>query len=295
VAGASAQRVTVEGVSISHPEREFYPGDGVTKLELARYYAAVAPRMVPHVRGRPLTLVRCGKSIADCAFMRHVRAWRHWPALRVVAVPEQKKVGEYLVADDAAALVSLLQMDVLEVHTWNSTDAYLEQPDRIVIDLDPDERLPWEVIATAAQLVRQRLAEAGLRSWVKTTGGKGLHVVAPLVPRADWDECLSFARSFVQQLERAAPRAFTTTVSKAARPGKILLDYLRNARANSSVAAFSVRARPGAPVSAPLAWPELESARQPQFDVRTILARLSQQRVDPWRDYFRARQELPRR
>jgi bifunctional non-homologous end joining protein LigD len=294
VARASGhKRVGVAGVSISHPERVFFPGEGVTKLELARYYEAVAPWMVPHVRGRPLTLVRCAETIADCAYMRHLRAWRHWPALRVVEVPEQKKVGEYMVADNAAALVSLLQMDVLEVHTWNSTDAHLEAPDRIVIDLDPDERLPWPVVVTAAQLVRLRLEERGLRSWVKTTGGKGLHVVAPLVPRADWDACLTFARDFGRELEKAEPRAFSASVAKAARAGKIFVDYLRNGRGNSSVAAYSVRARQGAPVSAPLTWEELEGRRRPVFDVRTMLTRLRAQAVDPWRDYFETRQWLP--
>jgi bifunctional non-homologous end joining protein LigD len=298
-AAAARSRVELAGVSISHPERLLFPrderGDGVTKLELARYYEAVAPAMVPHVRGRPLTLVRCAESIADCAFMRHLRAWRHWPALRVVHVPEQKKVGEYMVADSAAALVSLAQMDVVEVHTWNTTDAHLEEPDRVVIDLDPDEQLPWPVVATAAQLVRQRLLALGLRSWVKTTGGKGLHVVAPLVPRAGWDECLRFTRDFAQALERAMPQAFTTSVVKRTRSGKILLDYLRNGRGNSSVAAYSVRARPGAPVSVPIAWAELEPEAPPRFDVRSIRARLATQRRDPWRDYFRTRQELPRR
>lgn len=287
------QRSEVAGVSISHPARVFYPSDGITKLELAQYFEMAGPWMVPHVKGRPLTLVRCPASIEKCAFMRHLRAWRHWPALRIIKVPEQRKVGEYLVADNTAALVSLLQMDIIEIHTWNSTDSELEFPNRVVFDLDPDESLRWTAVVKAARQVRELLQAHGLTSWVKTTGGKGLHVVVPLAPTATWSACLAFTRSVAQELARDNPRVFTASVAKAARAGKIFVDYLRNGRGNSSVSAFSPRARPGAPVSVPLDWDELEP-RRTEFTLRTVIDRLKRQRRDPWLAYFHHQQRLPK-
>jgi bifunctional non-homologous end joining protein LigD len=287
------ERLTIAGVSISHPERVFFPADGITKVDVARYYEAVADWIVPHVQGRPLTLVRCAESIEDCVYMRHLKVWRHWPALRVLHIPEQRKLGEYLVADDTPGLVSLAQMDILELHTWNVTAPHLEHPDRIVIDLDPGPGVTWRAVADTAQLVRQALLRYDLRSWVKTTGGLGLHVVAPLDASAAWDACLTFTRQLAHELERARPALLTSKLAKAARVGKIFIDYLRNNRGNSSVAAYSVRARPGAPVSVPLAWAELGGER-PHFTLRTLPARLARLgRRDPWAAYFRRRQALP--
>jgi bifunctional non-homologous end joining protein LigD len=287
-----AARVTVAGVGVSHPDRVFFPKDGITKVELARYYATVAEWMLPHVRGRPLTLVRCPENIEQCAYMRHLKAWRHWPALRIIDIVERHKVGEYLVADSAAALVSLVQMDILEVHTWNVTAGELERPDRFVIDLDPDAAVAWQTVVDAAGFVREALAAIGLAGWVKTTGGKGLHIVVPLVPRASWDDCLSFTRAFARGLERARPELFTASMGKALRRNKIFVDYLRNNRGNSSVAAFSVRARDGAPVSVPLSWDELGSPLPP-LTVRTVPDRLAGLARDPWSGYDEIRQHLP--
>jgi bifunctional non-homologous end joining protein LigD len=279
-------RVDVAGVSISHPRRVLFPADEITKLDLARYYEAMAPAMLPHVAGRPLTLVRCAESIADCVYMRHTRAWKHWPALRIIRVPERKKTGEYFVADSAAALVSLMQMDIIEIHTWNSTAGHLEQPDRVVFDLDPGEGVSWRRLADGARLLRDTLEALGLKSWLKTTGGIGLHVVVPLVPAAGWPECLQLTRTIAMHLAAKYPDAFTASVAKPLRRGRIYLDYLRNNRGNSSVAAFSVRAHDGAPVSVPIGWDEL--ARRPRFTMRNVL-----DRRDPWRGYWRARQTLP--
>jgi bifunctional non-homologous end joining protein LigD len=247
--------------------------------------------MLPHVQGRPLTLVRCPESIEACAYMRHLKAWRHWPALRVLPIPEQRKVGEYLVADNAAALVSLVQMDILELHTWNATAPQIEECDRIVIDLDPGPDVAWSTVVDGAQRVRAALAAEGLESWVKTTGGVGLHVVAPLRPGASWEACLGFTRALAHQLERADPGRFTASMVRARRAGRIFVDYLRNNRGNSSVAAFSARAREGAPVSTPLDWAEL--GRRRVFTIRTVLARLGRLRSDPWAGYFERHQTLP--
>jgi bifunctional non-homologous end joining protein LigD len=286
-------------VGISHPDRRLYPDPPITKLDLARYYERVADWMVPHVKDRPLTLVRCpegltGDGRTECFYMKHSKLWAPEP-LRRVRIREKTKTGEYLIADSAAALVGLVQMGVLEVHTWNSRCATVEQPDRIVIDIDPGAEVPWTSVVTAARLVRDVLAIMDLRSFVKTTGGRGLHVVVPLVPDADWARCLDFARALGEALVRRDPDTYTIAFAKAGREDKILIDYLRNNRTNTSVAAYSTRARPHAPVSVPLAWNELSASKTPErFTAATVPARLARLTRDPWRDYWTTRQKLPR-
>jgi bifunctional non-homologous end joining protein LigD len=259
---------------------------------LAAYLEAVADHLLPHVAGRPLTLVRCREGLeGPCEFMRHVR--RDTPrALRRVRIPEKTKLGEYLVADDLAGLLALVELDVVEIHTWNARVPDVERPDRLVVDLDPGPAVPWPEVIRGARAVRRALAALGLASWVKNTGGAGLHVVVPIAPARGWDECLAFARDLCEALA-ARDDAVTTAIPKAGRERKILLDYLRNNRTNTSIAAFSPRARPGLPVSTPLAWDEL-SARVPpdHYTTETVLRRLARLRADPWRNYFRCRQEL---
>jgi bifunctional non-homologous end joining protein LigD len=257
--------------------------------------------MLPHVVDRPLTLVRCPGGAPDaasrdagCFYMKHSKLWAP-PALRRVRIREKTKVGEYLIADSPAALVSLVQMGVLEVHTWNSRCARVEQPDRIVIDIDPGRRVPWASVVESARVVRDLLRVLELESFVKTTGGRGLHVVVPIEPRDDWSTCLAFARSLAEALVRRDADRYTTNFSKSGRDNKMLIDYLRNNRTNTSVAAFSTRARPGAPVSAPLAWSELTASKRPdRFTVSTIVSRLTRARSDPWRAYATTKQRLPR-
>ncbi len=287
----------VLGIAISNPDRVLAPTP-LTKLDLARYYEAIASEMLPHVEGRPLTLLRWEEGASETekggVFMRHRKAWGP-DALRRVSIREKTKTGEYLVADTPAALVALAQMDVLEVHTWNSRADDVEHPDRLVFDLDPAEDVPFGDVVKAAHVVRERLADLGVVSFPKTTGAKGLHVVAPLVPSADVSACLAFARAFAGLLAREDPKRFTTAMAKAARPGKIFVDYLRNNRTNTSVAAFSTRARPGAPVSVPLAWAEVDRKLRPsRFTPRVVLARVREM-PDPWDAYFRTAQHLPRR
>lgn len=285
----------IAGVRLSHPERVLSPLPA-TKLELARFYEAIAEHIVPHVAARPLTLLRWAperQGEKGGVFLRHGKAWGP-EVLRRVRIPELQKVGEYLVADDLAGVVGLVQMDILEIHTWNSTTHDLERPDRIVFDLDPDLRVPWADVVTAAHDLRALLRELGLQSWVKTTGGKGLHVVVPLVPESDWATCLAFSRDLAQVLASAQPERFTVALSKARRGGKILVDYLRNNRGNTSVAAFSTRAKPEATVSTPLAWDELEPGLRPgELTMSRVRARLRRQRRDPWAEYWTTRQRLP--
>jgi len=282
-------------VPLSHPHRVVFPAQGFTKLDLARYHDAVADWELPHLRGRALTLLRCPESIgADCRFMKHSKVWAP-EALRRVRIPEKTKLGEYLVADTPEAVVALAQMGVIEIHTWNSRVDRVEQPDRIVIDLDPGPQVRWTEVIAAGRLLRGALEAVGLRSFVKTTGGAGLHVVAPLVPERDWSECLDFARGLAQAIERRHVQHYTTRYPKPGRERKILIDYLRNNRTNTSIAAYSPRAREGAPVSVPLAWDELTAALDPRrFTVVTVPRRLARLRADPWRGYGDLRQRLTR-
>ncbi len=283
----------VAGVNISHPGRIMFPDARLTKVDVARFYERISDWIVPHVEGRALTLVRCPEGVSgDCFFMKHSKVWAP-PALRRVRIQEKRKVGEYLIADTAAAVVSLVQMDVLEIHTWNTRIDNVEHPDRIVFDLDPGSKVPWSKVIESARLVRQMLEAVGLASFAKTTGGSGLHVVVPLVPRADWKQCLAFSRALAQAIERYDPDHYTTVFAKLGRERKILIDYLRNNRTNTSVAAFSTRARDGAPVSMPIRWEALTAALKPRaWTVLTAERRLSSLRSDPWRDYWTTKQRL---
>jgi bifunctional non-homologous end joining protein LigD len=294
-------RVNVAGVSLSHPDRVLFPEADATKLDLAHYYETIADWIVPHLVDRPLTLVRCPNGVragptrsADCFYMKHSKVWT-WPAIRRVRIREKTKIGEYLIADSLTALIALVQMSVLEIHTWNSKFADLERPDRIVVDLDPGVRVAWRTVIEAARLVRQLLSVLDLESFVKTTGGRGLHIVVPLEPAADWTACLAFARAFAQALVRRQPSLFTERFAKTGRDDKILVDYLRNNRTNTSIAAYSTRARPDATVSVPVTWQELSPARKPdRFTINTVPARLARLRTDPWKAYWRTKQRIPR-
>jgi bifunctional non-homologous end joining protein LigD len=282
----------VAGVRISHPDRLIYPDLGISKMQLARYYDGIADWIVPHVSGRPLTLVHCPAGLAEpCIFLKHTRAWGP-SALRRVKIQEKTKVGEYLVADSIEAVVSLAQMGIVEIHTWNSTTEDIERPNRIVWDLDPGAAVTWTQVRKAAGLVRGVLKTLGLQSWVKTTGGRGLHVVVPLQPAREVAQCLEFSRAVSEALVRADPRLYTTKFARLGRERKILIDYLRNNRTNTSIAAFSPRARPGAPVSMPVDWDDLRSLPE-RWTLITVPTRLKRVRVDPWAAYWTAAQKIP--
>lgn len=299
-ATSTAPRPVVAGVGISHPDRMLFPAAAATKLDLAHYYASIADWMLPDLIDRPLTLVHCPKGVpaggatkgVDCVFMKHAKVWGP-SAIRRVRIREKTKIGEYLIADTVDALIGLAQMDVLEIHTWNSRFARIERPDRVVIDLDPGEDVAWPAVVAAARTVRGLLNVLGLESFVKTTGGRGVHVVVPLTPRADWTECLAFARALAQALVRRSPDRFTERFAKSGRSAKILIDYLRNNRTNTSIAAYSTRAKPDAPVSTPISWTELsERLRPDRFTMTTVLQRLRKQRSDPWKSYWTTKQAL---
>jgi bifunctional non-homologous end joining protein LigD len=291
--GRRDEAVAVAGVRLTSPHKVLYAQQGITKLDLARYYEAVADWMLPYVAGRPLTLVRCpaGRD-GHCFYQKHMDPSAD-SAIRRVRVDAEPDAQPYGAVDSVAGLVALVQMGVLEIHTWGSRRDRLEQPDRITFDLDPDEGLPWPRIVAAALEVRDFLGDLGLESFLKTTGGKGLHLVVPVRRKGDWDEVKEFARAVSAAIAEDAPGRYTTNISKAKRKGRVLIDYLRNGRGATAVEAFSTRARAGAPVSAPIRWDELTPRlRSDRFDVRSLPRRLASLRNDPWADYRRTSQAV---
>jgi bifunctional non-homologous end joining protein LigD len=271
-------------VRLTHPEKVLDAETQLTKQQLADYYWAVAEHMLPHVAGRPLSLVRCPEgSGGPCFYQKHVNHMLP-PGVGAVDVPDKKtgKVEPYITLSTAEALAGLAQMGVLEVHPWGSRNDDLEHPDRIIVDLDPDAAISWTQLAESAGDVRKRLKKLGLESFLKSTGGKGLHVVVPFVAEHDWTVIKQFVHEFVLQMEKAEPSLYLTKMSKAARKGKIFLDYLRNERGATAVAAFSPRARPGGPVSLPLNWNELKAGERLGAHVADFAGWKGRLKKDPW-------------
>jgi bifunctional non-homologous end joining protein LigD len=281
-------------VRLTHPEKIFDEESRLTKQQLADYYWAVAPHMLPHIEGRPLSLVRCPEgSGKPCFFQKHVNHTLP-PGIGAVDVPDKKtgKIEPYITLSTAEALAGLAQMGVLEVHPWGSRNDDLEHPDRIIIDLDPDAAISWTRLAESAAEVRKQLKKLGLESFLKSTGGKGLHVVVPIVPEYDWAAIKQLAHAFVLQMEKEQPGLYLTKMSKAARKDRIFLDYLRNERGATAVAAFSPRARVGAPVSLPLNWSDLKSAERPVAHVADFEEWKGLLSHDPWKQLLRLSQRI---
>jgi bifunctional non-homologous end joining protein LigD len=284
----------IAGMKLTNAEKVLYPGEGITKLDLAQYYAAVCDHALKHLAHRPLTLVRCPEGQGQpCFFQKHVGSGVPDPLRRIEVGEREGGTATYLMVEDLAGLIATVQMGVLELHPWGSTADDIEHPDRLIFDLDPDVELPWERIVEAAVDVRTRLEEIGLESYPKTTGGKGLHVVVPVRPKLDWDEAKAFTKAVVDSLVRDRPDRYTAAMAKKARGSKIFIDYLRNGRGNTAVGGFSTRARPRAPVSMPLGWAEVESGvRSDAFDIFNAPERLKRLERDPWEGLFKSRQTI---
>jgi bifunctional non-homologous end joining protein LigD len=271
------------GVILSHPDRVYWPDVGVTKEGLADYYAEAWPFMKPLIVGRALALVRCPDGIGGQTFFQK-HAWKGLNR-NIVLVKDPTEPEELISIRDFDGLMALVQSAALEIHPWGSTVTDWERPDMIVMDLDPGDDVTWASVIAAAEEVRVRLKNAGLASFVKTSGGKGLHVVSPVKPKADWPAVKAFTKAMADSMAADSPDRFVSTIPKARRHGKILIDYLRNQRGMTAVAAYSTRARPGASVSMPLAWEELRSEIGPAyFTTRNAPARLSSS-ADPWADF----------
>lgn len=287
--------IEFEGVRLTHPDRVLYPDQGITKLALAQYYAAIAEWALPHLANRPLSLVRCPEGQGkECFYQKHAT-----PAVPKVVgrvqIPDGSGTGTgtYTYIKDLAGLIAMVQMGVLEIHPWGSTVKRLETPDIVTFDFDPDIGLPWERVTEAAVDMREALLGIGLQSFAKTTGGKGLHVVVPLASKLDWDAIKEFAKWVAERFVKAYPDRFTSNMAKRARTGRIFIDYLRNGRGATAIGAYSARARPGATVATPLFWKEVEKGITPDtFTVATLPARLRKINADPWGDMAKLRQSI---
>lgn len=286
----------VAGVRLSNPDRVLYPDLGITKLDLARYYERIAEWILPHVVNRPLTLVRCPQGRqAHCFYQKHLTEAMP-DTLRGVEIREKDTTGIYVVLDDLPGLISLVQLGVLEIHPWGARADNIERPDRLVMDLDPGEGTEWTEVVQGALDVKERLDDLGLKSFLRTTGGKGLHVVVPFVRRTSWDDAKSFAESIALGLTRDFPDRYLATMSKARRRGKVFVDYLRNGRGATAIASFSTRARPGAPVATPIGWDELSPDLAPgDFNVQSVPERLESLKADPWAGFFEVRQSITKK
>lgn len=283
---AKSPRPQRRTVKLTHPDRIYWPDQGITKEGLADYYAEIWKHVAPYVVGRPLALLRCPSGIGgEQFFQKH--AWKGLnPNIKLVKDRTDSDEEPLISIDDFDGLMGLVQSAVLEIHPWGSTVADWERPDTIIMDLDPGEGVTWDEVITAALETRERLKSAGLGSFVKTSGGKGLHVVAPLKPKAQWPAVKTFTKSIADAMASDTPDRFVSTINKSKRRGKILIDYLRNQRGATAVAAYSTRARPGAAVSTPLSWSELSPAIGPAyFTVENLPTRLTSLKADPWEDF----------
>jgi len=279
---------------ITHPEKILDPESGMTKLMLANYFLSVADHMLLHVADRPLSIVRCPEGSAKpCFFQKHVSMGLP-DGIGSVPVRDKKSgaVEQYITLNSAEGLVSMAQLGVLEIHPWGSKNNSLEKPDRIIFDMDPDEAIDWKTLAATANEFRARLEEFGLQSFLKTTGGKGLHVVAPIRTEHEWPVIKEFAHNVVLGMERKNPGLYLTKMTKALRKNRIYLDYLRNDRGSTAIAPFSPRARSGAPVALPLDWKDLNAKTRPVFHVTDFENWKKRLAHDPWREMLKVKQGL---
>jgi bifunctional non-homologous end joining protein LigD len=284
-----AEPVVVRGVTITHADREVDEASGVTKGELARYYGAVADAILVYAKSRPLALVRCPSGQGKkCFFQKHAMPGMG-DLIRRATVGEH----EVIYISKAAGILELAQFGVIELHGWGSRLPAADKPNWIVLDLDPDEALPYGRVVEAALEAREVLRSIGLASWVKTTGGKGLHVVAPVRPRHGWDVVKRLARAVAEDFVRRSPDAFTATPSKAARRGKIFVDHLRNGEGATAVLPYSARARENVTVAMPIAWEDLRRVHPKDFTVRTAPGLVARRRRDPWALLLETKQSLP--
>ncbi|MGB5084943.1 MAG: DNA ligase D [Methylocystis silviterrae] len=285
---ATAARAEQSAVRLTHPDRLYWPDQGVTKQGLADYYADIWRYIAPFIVNRPLALLRCPNGVeGEKFFQKH--AWKGIDP-NIVLIDDPKGEEEPLLSiKDLDGLIALVQSGALEIHPWGSTASDWERPDVIIMDLDPGEQVAWESVIAAAEETRDRLQALGLAAFVKTSGGKGLHVVAPVKPKAEWPEVKAFTKSIADAMAKDSPDKYVATITKSKRRGKILVDYLRNQRGATAVAPYSTRARPGAAVSMPLAWDELSPAIGPDyFTIAKTLARLESLQSDPWGDFRQA-------
>ncbi|HLH36952.1 MAG TPA: DNA ligase D [Alloacidobacterium sp.] len=285
---------TLEGFHLTHPDKILDAESKLTKQQLAEYYFEVADHLLPHIEGRPLSIVRCPEgSGKPCFFQKHIGQGVA-KGVEGITVPNKKDEGseEYITVSTQEGLVGLAQMGVLEIHPWGSRNDALEKPDIIIFDLDPDPEIEWKILAESAIEVRDVLRELGLVSFIKSTGGKGLHVVAPIHAKHEWPEVKDFTRNVVSILEAARPDRYLIKMTKSARKGRIFLDYLRNDRGSTAIAPYSPRGRKGVCVAIPLRWEELRNGNPNQFSVANFATWKKRLKDDPWEELPHTKQSL---
>ena len=290
--GAATAAAPTSSVKVTNPDRVIDPSTGITKVTLVRYYESIAERMLAHLRDRPVSLVRAPEGITgELFFQKHPET--RMPGLRELDPKLWPGHSALLTVDTLDALVSAAQMNTVEFHTWNSTAKKIDRPDRVVFDLDPGEGVGWAQVQEAALLMRAMLTELGLTSWLKTSGGKGLHVVVPLEPKLGYDAVKDFSQAVVTHLAKTIPQRFVAKSGGSNRVGRIFVDYLRNGHGQTTVAAFSARSRPGLGVSMPVAWEQVMALKGgAQWTIATAREYLSFEQKDPWGDYWTTRQSL---
>ncbi|WP_374564121.1 DNA ligase D [Ideonella sp.] len=279
-------------IQVTNPERVIDPSTGLRKIDVVRYYESVADWLLPHLKNRPVSLVRAPDGITgELFFQKHPES--KMPGVRALAPSLWPGHGALLAVDNVKALVAAAQMNVIEFHTWNSTTQAIDKPDRIVFDLDPGDGVSWKEVQEAAQLMHAMLDALGLQCWLKTSGGKGLHVVVPLSPRLGYTEVKAFSKAVVEHMARTIPQKFVAVPGPKNRIGKVFVDYLRNGHAATTAAAFSARSRPGLGVSMPISWDQLHSLKSSaQWTIANAREHLSFAKDDPWADYWGCKQTL---
>lgn len=278
-------------IKITHPERIIYAKEKISKGDLFEYYKKISPHILPYLENRLISLMRCPQGIGhECFFQRHENISSEFiHELKI----KDKNHPPYIYIKDLEGLLTLIQFGVIEIHVWSSKIDKVTQPDNIVFDLDPAPNVPWKMVVEAAADVKLRMDKIGLESFLKTTGGKGLHIFVPIKRKYDFDVIKAFTKSFAQKMEDDEPEKYITNMNKEKRKGKIFIDYLRNDFSSTSIANYSARAREGATVATPLAWEELDYKLEPKkFTVKTVFNHLKKQKTDPWREVLKVKQSL---
>jgi bifunctional non-homologous end joining protein LigD len=274
--------LVLHGVSITHPDRVVFEERKITKGDVARYYAAVAALLLREIKQRPITVVRCPGGIkADCFYQRNV-GFGLGADVHHFSWEYKGRNYNYIYVKDVKGIMQMIQMGVIEIHPWGATVDAIHTPDRMIFDLDPDPSVPFSEVKRAALEVRKRLNKAGLDGTLKCTGGKGLHVVVPLAPTRGWDAMKRWASAFAHAMVDDAPDTYVATITKSKRKGKILIDFFRNDYTATSIAGYSLRARPNASVAVPLQWRELTSLNSADaFDIDAVLNRIQRRQQPP--------------
>lgn len=272
--------LVLHGIKITHPERVVFEEGQITKGDIARYYAVVAPLLLQEIKNRPISLLRCPSGVdAECFYQRNV-GFGLGPDVLPFQWNYKGSSYKYIYVKNTKGLMEMIQMGVIEIHPWGATVDKVHNPDRMIFDLDPDPSVPFEEVKKAAFEIKKRLKEQGLESFLKCTGGKGLHIVVPLIPKADWEEVKTWAAEFSRQMVKDVPDKYVATITKAKRVGKILIDFFRNDYTATSIASYSLRARPGAPVAVPLEWSELTRLKSAhEFGMADVLKRIEKHKV----------------